>query len=543
MSASAVDARLLALRNAVGLARGRLDDAAVTAAAAVVDRAGERLGLGTDTTIVVLAGPTGAGKSTMFNALAGKELARPGHLRPTTSASSAAVFGDVPDALLDWLDVPRRHRVSGAADHMVLVDLPDFDSVEQAHRAELDRMVARADLTVWIVDPQKYADGVLHEQYLRPFAQYADNMIVVLNQADRLEPAALGELRTDLERLVEADGWRSPRVLAVSSLTGLGMDELRRELQSRVAARTSAAGRLGADVDGAVAGLDGAQCDTTPAGVSRGDRAALVHALAAAAGVPRVVDATGRAHRRSGGLATGWPPARWLRRFRPDPLRRLGLGTGAHREAAGIDVTPARSSVPAPTSVQLAQVEAAARTLAAAASAPLQHPWPSLVRLAALSNQDALPAALERAVASVDVRGRAPLWWRATSVLQRLLLVIALAGAVWLLVLAGLAYLQLDRVVSTPELERLPLPTVLLLGGLLAGVLVAVLAGAAIRFGAQRRARAAQRRLRVAVDAVVSELVVGPVEVELAARADLCRALADAADDGRTRRRRRTAAS
>ena len=105
MSGAGLDRRLAALAEAAELARGRLDPAAVGAADTVVARAGERLGLGLEATVVALAGPTGAGKSSLFNALVGEELVPAGHLRPTTSVTTAAVWGDVGDPLLDWLGV------------------------------------------------------------------------------------------------------------------------------------------------------------------------------------------------------------------------------------------------------------------------------------------------------------------------------------------------------------------------------------------------------------------------------------------------------
>ena len=126
-----LDARLAALREAADLAEGRLDSEAVERARAVVAQAGERLGLGLESTVVALAGPTGAGKSRLFNALAGEDLASVGRRRPTTSAGQAAVWGDGADPLLDWLQIPRRHRLAAdGLEGLVLLDLPDFDSVE-----------------------------------------------------------------------------------------------------------------------------------------------------------------------------------------------------------------------------------------------------------------------------------------------------------------------------------------------------------------------------------------------------------------------------
>ena len=110
-----LDDRLAALAEAAELARGRLDPAASRPPDAVVARAGERLGLGVEATVVALAGPTGAGKSSLFNALGGRGLVTAGHRRPTTSATTAAVWGDVGDPLLDWLGVAAAPPAAPAA--------------------------------------------------------------------------------------------------------------------------------------------------------------------------------------------------------------------------------------------------------------------------------------------------------------------------------------------------------------------------------------------------------------------------------------------
>jgi hypothetical protein len=209
-----LEARLGALAEAAELARGRLDDDAVAAADAVVRRAGERLGHGLESTVVALAGPTGAGKSSLFNALAGRELVPAGVRRPTTSTATAAIWGDPDPGLLDWLEVPARHALDGGdegeargrgPDGLVLLDLPDFDSVEVSHHVEVDRLVRLVDLLVWVVDPQKYADASLHEHYLRPLADYRDTMLVVLNQADLLDGDGVAAARRDLGRLLRED--------------------------------------------------------------------------------------------------------------------------------------------------------------------------------------------------------------------------------------------------------------------------------------------------------------------------------------------------
>jgi hypothetical protein len=226
------------------------------------------------------------------------------------------------------------------------------------------------------------------------------------------------------------------------------------------------------------------------------------------------------AHRRRGALATGLPWIAWLRRLRPDPLKRLRLGDTPQEDV--------RTSLPQATHVQRAQVEAGIRALAGDAARGLPDPWPSLARRAATASTPELADRLDRAVAGAELRMTRPRWWKPVRALQLALAAVALAGLLWLAALAGLGYLQLDDVVPTPDLAGIPAPTALLGGGLLAGVLVAFLARLANGFGARRRARRARRALDERVGAVADELVIAPLEAELAAHGRLRRALASA---------------
>ncbi len=521
-----LDGRIAALAEAADLAEGRLDGDAVGAARAIVAKAGVRLGLGLESTVVALAGPTGVGKSQLFNALTGAELAAVGRRRPTTSSGQAAVWGDGAEALLDWLELGRRHRLGAdelEADGLrglVLLDLPDFDSVEASHRIEADRVVALADLVLWVVEPQKYADASLHERYLRPLASHAASMAVVLNQADLLSPADVAAWRADAERLLAEDGLRGVPLLVVSARTGDGLPELRRLLHDRVAARDAALARLGADVDSAAAAFAAACTGEAAGSVGREERARLLAALEDAAGVPTVLRAVSEAHRRRGALACGWPFARWIRRLRPDPLRRLRLPE-TPRPAV-------RTSLPPPTDVQRAQVATAARALADRASGSLPPPWPRLVRDAALAEDERLPDRLDRAVSAAELHPSRPRWWRVAGLLQSLLAAAVVAGSLWLVVLALLGYLRIEDVVPLPEVYGIPIPTWLLLGGVVAGIALGFLARLVNGAGAGRRARKAGRSLRAGVEEVAQELVVAPVERELDAHARLCAAVATA---------------
>lgn len=515
-----LDRRLAALARAAELADGRLDAAAVARARSVVERAGARSGLGLETTVVALAGPTGAGKSTLFNALAGRDLAQAGVRRPTTSSVTAAVWGDPDPALLDWLGATTRHAVgpgsASMAGDLVLLDLPDYDSVDAAHRTEVERIIELVDLLVWVVDPQKYADGALHERYLRPLAAHGAVMVAVLNQADRLEERALAACRTDLSRLLADDGLTEMPVLALSATSGYGLPALVALLRERAAARAAAVQRLGADAAVAARSLSTA-CEGRGGPLGRAARERVVAALADAAGVPAVARAAARSHRRQGALAAGWPLARWLRRLRPDPLRRLRLGEGE-----GV-----HTSLPGPTAIQRSSVSSAVRSLAAEAAGELPAPWPGLVRRAATASEDALPAALDRAAAGTPLPSRRPLWWRGAGGVQIALACAALVGALWLAALAVLGYLRIADIVGTPDVIGLPLPTLLILGGLLGGIVLALLARWINGFGAARRGRRVERAMRERVEAVADEHVLAPVIAELGARDDLCQALRD----------------
>jgi hypothetical protein len=259
--------------------------------------------------------------------------------------------------------------------------------------------------------------------------------------------------------------------------------------------------------------------------VGRKDRDRLTATLADAAGVPHIVRAVGASHVRRGALATGWPFVRWVRRFRPDPMRRLRLPESPRPQA--------RTSLPPPTDVQRAQVATAARRVADAASDGLAAPWPTLIRDAVATVDDTVAERLDRAVAGADLHATAPRWWKGAGALQRLLALSVAIGLAWLLVLALLGYFRLDDVVPVPELRDVPVPTWLVVGGAAAGIVLALLARLVNGAAATRRSRAAARSLRAQVAEAGEELVIAPVEAELDAHTRFCAAVAAAADGHR----------
>ncbi|HVL82973.1 MAG TPA: YfjP family GTPase [Pseudonocardia sp.] len=527
--------RLRALDRVLEIGEGRLDEARLAPARALARRAGDRLRLSGAHTVVALAGATGSGKSSLFNALAGGEVSTVGVRRPTTGAAHAAVWGaDGAGPLLDWLEVPRRHHVEspdGENLHgLVLLDLPDHDSTEVAHRLEVDRLVALVDVLVWVLDPQKYADAAVHDRYLRPLARHGEVMVVVLNQVDRLPPEHAEAAVADVRRLLADDGLDGVPVLATSAVTPGGRDELRAVLTGAVAAHRAALRRVCADLDAVAADLADAVAGPARTELDPSTACALEAALSAAAGVPAVGAAVQRASVHRAVAATGSPFTRWVRRLRPDPLRRLHLDRARSptAPAGGQDDAPvARTSLPVPSAVERSRVDLALRALADSAADGLPDPWPDGVRAAARSRSEDLADALDRAVAGTDLGlGRTPLWWRAVGLLQAVLATLAVAGGLWLAGLYVLTVLRLPEP-ATPAVGELPLPTVLLIGGVLAGLLLALLARVPAGIGARRRRARVESRLNSAVADVAGELVLAPVTAELHAYGGLREAVAE----------------
>lgn len=523
---SDIGARVQGLEQAVDSADGRIDAAVIDDARAVVDRAAGRLKLSAEHTVVALAGATGSGKSSTFNALTELELSAVGVRRPTTSWATACVWGhEGAEELLEWLGIPARHQVTrdsmlstgredNALQGVVLLDLPDHDSTEVAHHLEVDRLVRLADMFVWVLDPQKYADAAIHDRYLAPLASHKDVMLVVLNHIDTVpEPRREGML-DDVRRLLEVDGLAGVPVLAVSARNEWGIDELKKQIAKRVAEKKATRTRLAADVRAAAERLQ-TLSGTAPVGSLSTERiAALDDAFADAAGVPTVVKAVEDSTRIRANRATGWPVTAWFSRLKPDPLKRLHLDLGA----AGQQLTRvSRTSVPQATGVQKARVDTAVRALADQVSDGMGQPWVTAIRRASTSRLPDLGDRLDRAVSATDLgAAKIPVWAGLVRVLQWMLIIAAVVGGVWLALLGVNSYARLPEP-PTPAVAAFPLPTLLLLGGIGLGVVLALVCRVLVSMTARRRARAADKRLRDAISEVSATLVVEPVQSELSA--------------------------
>src|SRR4029453_6586967 len=130
-------------------------------------------------------------------------------------ADAAAELGP----LLRWVGVDKvvSHHDPRFTD-LCLLDLPDYDSVDAAHRATVDQILPRVDAVCWVLDPEKYNDRVLHEDYLQPLAHHADRAVFVVNRRDVIGDARqVAALTADLRRALQADGISGRPVFVVSA--------------------------------------------------------------------------------------------------------------------------------------------------------------------------------------------------------------------------------------------------------------------------------------------------------------------------------------
>ncbi|MGY5002565.1 GTPase [Streptomyces griseus] len=531
--------RLDALRELVGLSRARLDRDTLAEAGRVLDEAAARQRLSSRHTVIAIAGATGSGKSTLFNALAGAPISDTGLRRPTTSQPIACSWTDGAAGLLDRLAVPGRLRrrphpgpaaFDEALQGLVLVDLPDHDSAATEHRDQVDRVLALVDAVIWVVDPEKYADAALHERYLRPLAGHAEVTFVVLNQTDRLPGEAADLVLDDLRRLLDEDGIAlgehgepGATVMSLSALTGDGVPELREMVGRFVQDRTAATRRLSADIDAAAARLRPVYVAEGRPGLGERAREEFTDRLAEAVGAAAAGQAAEREWRRNASRACGTP---WLRLWRwyenrglPGSLDRMGQA-----------LTPPEEELTARQ-----RVEQAVRIVADGAADGLPGPWAQAVREAAFTGARGLPEALDElavkagapapskrgggteagpaAVAGSPLGappgGRPakpprPKWWPAAVLAQVSMTLLQIFGGLWLV----------GQIIGVLE-PGLVTPALIMLAGVVGGPLVEWSCAAAIRGPARRYGQDAERRLREAAAGCGRARVLDPVAAEL----------------------------
>jgi energy-coupling factor transporter ATP-binding protein EcfA2 len=222
--------------------------------------------------LVLILGPTGAGKSSLLNALAGFAASPSGVIRPTTRDLVVVVHPDVkPSLLAEGAPLPllagERLQVMAADEApqgIALIDSPDLDSIELRNRELTLRLAEAADLGIFVTTATRYADRVPWESLARARDRGLPLLVVVnrapsdkadraavLNDVTRLLAEATITLE-DIELVVVEEGALNP---AIDGLAADTVEPIRRRIAQlgtdREARRALAAQALA----GSLAGL------------------------------------------------------------------------------------------------------------------------------------------------------------------------------------------------------------------------------------------------------------------------------------------------
>jgi 50S ribosome-binding GTPase len=213
-----------------------------------------RIGYPGNAYVVALIGGTGVGKSSLLNALADGVVSTASARRPTTSEPIAWVPREERAALqplLEWLDVreTREHDADGLAS-VAILDLPDMDSVATEHRERVESLLPLVDAVAWVTDPEKYADAVLHDDFLRTWLPRLGRQVVLVNKSDRLDAVDGRRLRRDLEADLAsgAIGGSEVAVLPASAIAPGGATGLRAWLSAGSESKQIIRGRIAASL-------------------------------------------------------------------------------------------------------------------------------------------------------------------------------------------------------------------------------------------------------------------------------------------------------
>lgn len=235
----------------VALAADTIGEVAIGTEAAAVGWARRRRGYLGRTVVVALAGGTGSGKSSLLNALAEEEIAPTGPRRPTTERPLAWIPVRPEAGLVRLLADLRVEETAGyAPDDLAVVDLPDIDSLVASQHAE--ELVSKLDVVMWLVDPEKYQDRRLHEDFLRVMAIHEERIVFILNQIDRLPLSDVALVIADLQQSLKADGFSEPQVLAIAADPeygpAIGIDGVWEVLNVFVQSKSAGWGKLTSDL-------------------------------------------------------------------------------------------------------------------------------------------------------------------------------------------------------------------------------------------------------------------------------------------------------
>lgn len=483
--------------------------------------ASRRLGFPSDVYVLALVGGTGVGKSSLLNALAGATVSTASVRRPTTSQPIAWVPAADRDGLaplLGWLGVDdiREHEADGLRS-VAILDLPDMDSVETAHRERVEAVLPKVDAVAWVTDLEKYHDAVLHDAFLRTWVPRLDRQAVIVNKADRVagddRPRIRKDLETDLVRRMAPSDRTTMPVLMTSAAPVLDekpdVEELRAWLADGAAAKAVVRARVGATIVdlarelAADAGIDPLG-GVTPFLSSDARSKAIEEAIRA---VLRAVDLPGL--ERQAVAAT-------RARARARGTGPIGRLTSVVYQLSGRETKVAdptgylvRWRDRAPLSPAVEALRGALGSALAAASPTVRPTLAAALEPTQL--RQGLERSVDRALTNLD-RLEAPSsrWWSLFGLLQTLATAAIAVSAAWV-VLWILARPPVDSV-DLPLIGTVPIPFVALIASVLVGYLIARGLGLHAGWVGRRWAHRVRDRVAASVRREVAERGLGTLD-------------------------------
>jgi energy-coupling factor transporter ATP-binding protein EcfA2 len=494
----------------------------------------ERLGLATDVCVVALIGGTGVGKSTLLNALAGTQVSLASARRPTTGKPVAwipAAARDELAPLLKWLGVEEvREHGDAWLPSVAILDLPDLDSIARGHREQVEDLLTRVDAVVWLSDPEKYRDAVLHDDFLRMWLPRLDRQLVVLNKADRLGASDVEPVRRDLERSLLADmpgrTREVPGVVAIAAANG-DVKAVRTWLEEQADAKRVILGRIATSVVSSLGELArGAGVDPDKPSkpiLDPGDRTQAIDA--ASAEVLRLVDLR---------TAEAQAVAATRAASRPKGAGPVGRIFGWFYKSSGRQARVADPSRFLRSWTDRGSLAPALEALRGVVDRPLREAPPAIRPAVAASTDSRRLAVRLRGAVDAAIASRGELepptsrLWIAFGAAQTLATGLTVISAAWLVLLVLLRP-PVD-VVSLPLLGPVPIPFILLVLGLVASFIVA--RGLAIHAGwlGAKWAEALASDLRGGLERAVAHEAFSPLDRVDIARRSLWQAARGARD-------------